>query len=40
MYHEVIPLKIRPDSAEEPCIFLIWPISAVHVIDKESPFYK
>ena len=40
MDHEVIPLKIKPDSAEEPCVFLIWPISAVHVIDKDSPFFK
>ena len=40
MYHEVVPLKIQPDSAEEPCIFLIWPLSVVHVIDEDSPFYK
>ena len=40
MYHEVVPLKIQPDSAEEPCIFLIWPLSVVHVIDENSPFYK
>ena len=39
MYHEVIPIKISPDSSEEPCIFLIWPMSVVHVIDKESPLY-
>ena len=40
MYHEVTPIKISPDSSEEPCIFLIWPMSVVHVIDKDSPFYK
>ena len=40
MYHEVIPIKIKPDSAEEPCVFMIWPITVMHVIDEESPFYK
>jgi len=40
MYHDVVPLTIKPDSAEEPCVFLIWPISAIHIIDKASPFYK
>ena len=40
MYHEVIPIKITPDSTEEPCIFLIWPMSVIHVIDENSPFYK
>ena len=40
MLHEVVPLKITPNSAEEPCIFLIWPITVVHIIDEESPLYK
>ena len=40
MYHEATPIKIKPDSAEEPCVFLIWPITVIHTIDEESPFYK
>ena len=40
MYHEVVPIKIKPDSAEEPCVFMIWPITVLHVIDEESPFFK
>ena len=40
MYHDVVPLKIKPDSAEEPCVFLIWPITVIHVIDEDSPFYR
>ncbi len=40
MYHEVEPIKINPDSAEEPCIFLIWPLTVIHVIDEDSPFYR
>ena len=40
MYHEVNPIKIKPDSAEEPCVFMIWPITVLHVIDEDSPFYN
>ena len=40
MYHEVVPIKIKPDSAEEPCVFMIWPITVLHVIDEDSPFFK
>jgi potassium inwardly-rectifying channel subfamily J len=40
MYHETSPIKIKPDSAEEPCVFLIWPITVIHIIDSESPFFK
>lgn len=40
MFHEVSPFKIIPDSSDECCIFLIWPITVLHYIDDESPFYK
>ena len=40
MYHQVEPIKIKPDSAEEPCVFMIWPITVLHVIDQDSPFYN
>lgn len=40
MYNDVNPITISPDSSGEPCIFLIWPITVVHVIDENSPFYR
>ena len=32
-------LNISPDSTEEPCIFFVWPLEIVHIIDEESPLY-
>ena len=32
-------LKVSPDSSGESCIFFVWPLEIVHVIDKESPLY-
>ena len=32
-------LKISPDSANEPCIFFVWPLEIVHTIDEESPLF-
>ena len=40
MFHDVEQFNITPDSSNETCIFLIWPITVVHVIDKESPFWR
>jgi hypothetical protein len=40
MFHDVEPIKITPDSSCEPCVFLIWPITLVHEIDEDSPFYR
>ena len=40
MFHDVTPVNITPDTSNEPCMFLIWPVTVVHVIDEESPFYK
>jgi hypothetical protein len=39
MYHDVENLFIQPDSSNEPCLFLVWPFTVTHVIDKESPFW-
>ena len=32
-------LKISPDKSDESCIFFVWPLEIVHVIDEDSPFY-
>lgn len=40
MHHDTVPIKILPDSCDEPCIFLIWPITVIHIIDEDSPFYR
>ena len=36
---EMTSLKVSPDSSGESCIFFVWPLEIVHVIDKESPLY-
>jgi potassium inwardly-rectifying channel subfamily J len=40
IYDDVTPVKVTPDSSEQSCIIIIWPITLVHVIDKDSPFFK
>ena len=32
-------LKVDPDTASESCMFFVWPLDLVHVIDEDSPFY-
>lgn len=32
-------LKVSPDSSGEACIFFVWPLEIVHVIDKDSPLF-
>ena len=39
MSQEMTSLKVSPDSTQESCIFFVWPLEIVHVIDKESPLY-
>jgi len=39
IYQDMKMLKISPDSANEPCIFFVWPLEIVHTIDEESPLY-
>ena len=36
---EMQSLKISPDKSNESCIFFVWPLEIVHVIDEDSPFY-
>ena len=36
---EMQSLKISPDKSEESCIFFVWPLEIIHVIDEDSPFY-
>ena len=40
MYQEMQNVKVDPETSSESCIFFVWPLDIVHVIDKESPFYE
>ena len=40
VYQDMKTLKINPDRSDETCIFFVWPLEIVHVIDEESPFYE
>merc|ERR1719244_1926437 len=33
-------IKVEPDVSKESCVFFVWPLDIVHVIDEESPFYN
>ena len=33
-------LKVTPGTTDESCIFFVWPLDIVHVIDEDSPFYE
>jgi len=39
LYHEMKMLKVEPDVSKESCVFFVWPLDIVHVIDVESPLY-
>jgi len=39
MYHDTQPITIVPETSNEPCVLLIWPLTVLHVIDEDSPFY-
>ena len=39
IFHEMKMIKAEPDVSKESCIFFVWPLDIVHVIDEESPFY-
>ena len=36
---EMQALNISPDKSNESCIFFVWPLEIIHVIDQNSPFY-
>ena len=33
-------ISVHPDTTSESCIFFVWPLDIVHVIDSDSPFYN
>jgi len=39
VYQEMKNLTISPETTNESCIFFVWPLDIVHVIDETSPFY-
>merc|ERR1740137_339358 len=39
IYQEMKSLNVTPDTTDESCIFFVWPLDIVHVIDEDSPFY-
>jgi len=32
--------QVSPDANDTSCLIVIWPMTLVHVIDKDSPFYR
>lgn len=40
VYQEMHNLTINPETTNESCIFFVWPLDIVHVIDEDSPFYE
>ena len=36
----MLDLKVNPDSNAESCIFFIWPLEIIHIIDEESPLFE
>ena len=39
-YQAMLDLKVTPDTNSESCLFFVWPLDIVHVIDKFSPLYE
>ncbi|QQP58235.1 ATPsensitive inward rectifier potassium channel 12like, partial [Caligus rogercresseyi] len=40
IFDEITPLKVYPNTVDESCLFLIWPLTVIHKIDEDSPFYN
>eukprot|EP00090_Calanus_glacialis_P030198 TRINITY_DN4864_c0_g1_i2.p1 TRINITY_DN4864_c0_g1~~TRINITY_DN4864_c0_g1_i2.p1 ORF type:complete len:453 (+),score=72.15 TRINITY_DN4864_c0_g1_i2:111-1469(+) len=40
VYQEMHNLVINPETTSESCIFFVWPLDIVHIIDENSPFYE
>jgi len=40
VYQEMHNLVINPETTSECCIFFVWPLDIVHVIDQNSPLYE
>lgn len=39
IFQEMQNIKVDPETTSESCIFFVWPIDVVHIIDEESPFF-
>ena len=39
-FQEMHNIKVSPDTTTESCIFFVWPLDIIHVIDADSPFYN
>merc|ERR1719402_969780 len=39
VYQEMHNLPVNPGTTSECCIFFVWPLDIVHVIDQDSPLY-
>ena len=39
-YQDIDNLKVTPNTTDESCLFFVWPLDIVHVIDEDSPFYE
>eukprot|EP00092_Neocalanus_flemingeri_P017393 GFUD01018814.1.p1 GENE.GFUD01018814.1~~GFUD01018814.1.p1 ORF type:complete len:458 (-),score=105.23 GFUD01018814.1:97-1470(-) len=39
VYQEMHNITINPETTSESCIFFVWPLDIVHVIDEKSPLY-
>ena len=40
VYQDMENMSVYPDTTSESCIFFVWPLDIVHVIDENSPFYN
>ena len=40
VYQEMHNLGVTPETTSESCIFFVWPLDIIHVIDEQSPFYN
>ena len=40
IYQEMQMLKVEPNTTTEPCIFFVWPLEVIHIIDQDSPLYE
>jgi len=39
VYQEMHNMTISPETSSESCVFFVWPLDIVHVIDENSPLY-
>ena len=37
--HDMQDIRVSPDTTNEACVFFVWPLDIVHIIDEESPFF-